>query len=650
MNTDSTPESSPETVPTPPEAPAAEAAPADAPAETEAASADAAAETEAMETAAEAVPEAVPVAEESASEAEIQAAIEEPDGLPELPELEEYADFEKRIEAEMAEEAGAEGQIVTGKVTEVGEDTVSIDIGDDRVGAVDRDQFIGADGVFALEVGHEVEVYVESVSHGIELDKEKADKLRVWERIGALSKGVDELTGTITGRTKGGLTVDIGIKAFLPGSQIELRPAKDLNKYVGQTFEDFKITRFDRRRGNCVVSRRGKLEQEQAGIKVQTLEKLHVGAVLPGVVKNLTDYGCFIDLGGIDGLLHITDMSWARLTHPKQLVKSGQELEVQVLQFDAATEKVKLGLKQLSDDPWEHVDRRYREGQRIEGIVRNLTDFGAFVQMEAGVEGLIHVSELSWTKRIKHPKEVLTKGEEIEAVILAIDNAARRVSLSLKKALPNPWNELRDRLPVGTQLTAKIRSVTNFGVFLGVEEGIDGLVHVSDLSWTNDIKDPQEHYQKGGELTAVVLAIDVSAERLSLGVKQLSKDPWQEVENTYPIGSIVEGPVIKVLDFGAIVQVTELVEAMVHISEIKEERTEDINAELKVGDSVRAKVIAIDAGARKMGLSIARLAEAEIMGEMADFEAQQEAARTTIGDLIREKIDISKLPPGPADE
>ena len=567
-----------------------------------------------------------------------------------LPELEDQATFMRQVEEAVQAVPLREGELYTGTVLEISANSVKVDIGDGCVGDIDRDEFVGGDGSFDVEVGAELPVMLDSMDHrGVFLSKEKGDMLTAWDKVAGLLASRELVEGRITGRVQGGLTVDIGVKAFLPGSQVDLRPSRNLDKFIGQVLQ-FQVTKFDKKRGNIVLSRRAQLEKERESLREQTIDSLKVGAVMSGVVRNLTDYGCFVDLGGIDGLLHVTDMSWGRVTHPKKLVKVGDELQVQVLSFDPSSQRVSLGMKQLGVDPWEEVDRRFQVGQRVEGRVVNMTEFGAFIELEAGIEGLVHVSEMSWTRRIKHPKELLTRGQEVEAVILGIDMSARRVSLGLKQAQPNPWTVLQDRYPVGTRLRAKIRSVTNFGVFLGVEEGIDGLIHVSDLAWGGGVKDPRELFDKDQELEAVVLNIDPEAERLSLGVKQLTQDPWHDIENRYPIGKIVEGKVKRLLEFGAIVQLEEDIEALVHISEVAEERTEDIRAVLKEEDTVRAKVISLVPDQRKMGLSIKRLIESEHSADFGDFEAAQASTRTTIGDLIKEKIDIASLPKGPGSD
>ena len=583
---------------------------------------------------------------EPQAEAEAPARDSDEDGPVPLPELEAWVDFERSVKAAIDAQPIHEGELYTGTVVEVGEEYVTVDIGHERTGTVDRDELIGPLGTLDVEVGDEIDVYLHrETAGGIELSKEMADRLRMWEQVAEAAKAGTPVEGTILGRTKGGLVVDVGVKAFLPGSQVDVRPTRNVEQYFGKSYR-FKIIRFDRKRGNAVVSRREILDSERAGMKEETLAKLQVGATVTGVVKNLTDFGCFIDLGGLDGLLHVTDMSWGRVTHPRQVVTAGQEIEVQVLRIENDGERVSLGLKQLQDDPWLAVAQKYQVGQRFVGKVVSVAEFGAFVEIEDGIEGLVHVSEMSWTKRVTHAKNVVKKGDEIETVILGIDNKARRISLGLKQAQPNPWSVLQERYPLGARIRAKIRNVTNFGVFLGIEEGIDGLIHVSDLSWGGKIKDPRDVYEKGQELDAVVLHIDVDGQRLSLGHKQLGEDPWRDAEHRFPVGRVVTGKVTKLLDFGAIVQITDEIEGLVHISEIAEERVEDISTVLEVGKEVRAKVLRVEPEQRRMGLSIKRLAEHETSGDYAGYTETQASRPTTIGDLIKERMNTDLLPPG----
>ena len=567
-------------------------------------------------------------------------------------ELDDEATFEQLIEEYLQSDQIREGEIYTGRILEIGKDYVTVDIGYKSEGQIQVSEFQGPDGKLVIEVGGSIDVYLESRENDsglVELSKEKADRLKIWDQI-SIACELDELVeGIITGRVKGGLTVDIGVKAFLPGSQVDLRPVRNLDKFINESFK-FKVIKFNKKRGNIVLSRRALLEKERADLKKKTLDSLNVGMIVEGIVKNITEYGCFVDLGGIDGLLHITDMSWGRVNHPSEMFEVGDEIKVKVLKFDAEAERVSLGLKQISEDPWITVDRKYQVGQRVHGTVVSMAEYGAFIEIEQGIEGLIHVSEMSWTKRVKHPSKVLSIGDEVEAVILDIDVKSKRISLGMKQTEVNPWTLLADRYPVGAAIRAKVRNVTNFGVFVGIEEGIDGLIHVSDLSWSGKIKDPRDVYNKGDEIDAVVLNIDVDNERFSLGVKQLTQDPWETVELRYPIGQVIEGKVNKILDFGAIVELEEDIEGLVHISEIAQEKIESVHKVLSENEVVRAKVISLIPEERKIGLSIKRLQEYEATADYAEYVKQQTGTKTTIGDLISEKLDIASLPQGPKNE
>ncbi|MEC8025789.1 MAG: 30S ribosomal protein S1 [Myxococcota bacterium] len=572
----------------------------------------------------------------SISEAQVDNALVQGD---------DEANFEQLIEAYLQQEAIREGEIYSGKVLDIGKDFVTVDIGYKSEGQISVDEFRSPDGQLHIEVGSSIDVYLErreNESGLVELSKEKADKLKIWDQISEACERDDLVEGLISGRVKGGLTVDIGVKAFLPGSQVDLRPVRNLDRYLGETYK-FKVIKFNKKRGNIVLSRRALLEKEREDLKQHTLDKLSVGMSVEGIVKNITEYGCFVDLGGIDGLLHITDMSWGRVNHPSEMFEVGDEIKVKVLKFDSDSERVSLGLKQISDDPWATVDQKYHMGNRVSGKVVSMAEYGAFIEIEEGIEGLIHVSEMSWTKRVKHPSKVLSIGDEVEAVILDIDTKSKRISLGMKQIEVNPWTLLADRYPVGSHIRARVRNVTNFGVFVGIEEGIDGLIHVSDLSWSNKVKDPRDVYQKGDEIEAVVLNIDVDNERFSLGVKQLTSDPWDTIEHRYPIGQVVEGQVNKVLDFGAIVELESDVEGLVHISEISQEKIENVGRILEEGQVVRAKVISLLPEERKIGLSIKRLLEYEQTADYAEYVRTQGPARTSFGDLLRD-IDINTLP------
>ncbi len=555
------------------------------------------------------------------------------------PSVDDRTEFEALIDQFLAPEGVSEGDIVKGRVLRVGHDHVTVDIGYKSEGRIPIDEFLDRQGELTVKEGDSVDVYVEYVDDEegeIGLSREKAQKLRFWEQIAECCEKDDVIEGTIVSRVKGGLKVDIGVEAFLPGSQVDIRSSRNLEKYIGETYR-FKVIKFNRKRGNVVLSRRVLLEEEREALKRQTLSNLEVGQIVRGVIKNLTDYGAFVDLGGIDGLLHVTDMSWGRVSHPAELFKVGDEVDVKVLKFDPETERVSLGVKQITPDPWLSVEDRYHVDQHIHGRVVSLTDYGAFIEIEPGVEGLVHVSEMSWTKRIKHPSEILKEGDEVEAVILEIDAKNKRIGLGMKQAQENPWSNITDRYPIGSVVRGKVRNVTNFGIFVGIEDGIDGLVHISDLTWSPKVRHPGELYKKGDEVEAMVLHVDPKAQKFSLGIKQLLPDPWERIEQRLPIGSVVEGKVSRILDFGAVVEIDEYLEGFIHISEMSHERIESVGKVLKVGEKVRAKVINLIPEERKIGLSIRRLTDEEARADLSKF-TQQQRRRATFGDVMREQL------------
>ncbi len=534
-----------------------------------------------------------------------------------------------------------EGEVVRGRVLSVDEDNVQIDVGFKSEGLVPTWEFMDDDGTILVRPGDEVDVLIEESEDQagrIVLSKEKADRLLVWEEISRAYKADQPVEGTIVARVKGGLAVDIGVKAFLPGSQVDLRPVRNLESVVNQKFK-FKIIKFNKRRGNIVLSRRALLETERKKMREATLGTLAPGQIVDGVVKNLTDYGAFVDLGGIDGLLHVTDMSWGRVNHPSELFQVGDEIKVKVLKFDPESERVSLGLKQIQPDPWIDASMRYPLGKRIKGKVVSLTDYGAFIELEPGVEGLIHVSEMSWTKRIKHPSKVLTVGDEAEAVVLDVDERERKISLGMKQIEPNPWSVIEQTYPVGTRVSGVVRNITNFGVFVGLEEGIDGLVHVSDISWTEQIKHPSEKFKKGDTVEAVVLKIDKENEKFSLGIKQLQPNPWDEILKRYPVGSEVTGTVSSLADFGAFVRLEEGIEGLIYSSELSPERVEKPEDVVQPGQTVTALVTRVDPVEQKISLSIRALTDRE-QREALKRVAQQQAASqtTTLGDLLAGKL------------
>ncbi len=534
-----------------------------------------------------------------------------------------------------------EGECIRGRVITIDDDHVQVDIGFKSEGLIATWEFMDDDGTLLVSVGDEVDVLVEdSEDHEgrIVLSKEKADRLKIWDQISGAYDRDEAVEGTIITRVKGGLSVDIGVKAFLPGSQVDLRPVRNLEQMVG-TRHQFKIIKFNKRRGNIVLSRRALLETERKKLRSETLETLEEGQIVDGVIKNITDYGAFIDLGGIDGLLHVTDMSWGRVNHPSELFHVGDEIKVKVLKFDAESERVSLGLKQIQPDPWVDAAMRYPIGMRIQGKCVSLTDYGAFVELEPGVEGLVHVSEMSWTKRIKHPSKVVSVGDEVEAVVLDVDEGNRKISLGMKQIEPNPWQMIEEKYPVGTKVRGQVRNITNFGVFVGLEEGIDGLVHVSDVSWTEQIKHPSEKFQKGDELEAVVLKIDKENEKFSLGIKQLEPNPWDDIQKKYPGGSEIEGPVVNVTDFGAFVRLEDGVEGLVYVSEMAAERVEKPSDVVKEGDTVKAIVVRVDPAEQKISLSMKAVHDRDEREALKQMAAQQSTSqKATLGDLLAEKL------------
>jgi small subunit ribosomal protein S1 len=540
-----------------------------------------------------------------------------------------------------AERRLKEGEVIRGKVLSIDDDHVQVDVGFKSEGLIDTWEFMDDDGTILVQVGDDVDVLIEEVEDQegrIVLSKEKADRLKIWDQISAAYEQDQAVEGTIVSRVKGGLSVDIGVKAFLPGSQVDLRPVRNLEALLGQRAE-FKIIKFNKRRGNIVLSRRALLETERRRLRASTLENLEVGQIVDGVVKNITDYGAFIDLGGIDGLLHVTDMSWGRVNHPSELFQVGDELKVKVLKFDSETERVSLGLKQIQPDPWIDAAMRYPLGKRIRGRCVSLTDYGAFVELEPGIEGLVHVSEMSWTKRIKHPSKVVSIGDEVEAVVLDVDENGRKISLGMKQIEPNPWSMIEEKYPVGTHVRGVVRNITNFGVFIGLEEGIDGLVHVSDISWTEQIKHPSEKFQKGDELEAVVLKIDKENEKFSLGIKQLQPNPWDDIQRKYPPGTEIEGVVTGVTDFGAFVRLEEGVEGLVYSSEIAAERVEKPSDHVKEGETVKAIVVRVDPSEQKISLSMKAVHDKEERAALRQVAQQQSSSqKATLGDLLATKL------------
>jgi len=530
-----------------------------------------------------------------------------------------------------------EGGLVRGEIVHVDKEFVLVDIGYKSEGQIPIGEFIDQDGKITARVGDPVDVILERREDDegiIILSKEKAAKIKIWDEIREVYEKGLTIKGKVTARVKGGMSVDIGLPAFLPGSQISLKPIKDFDSLIGTTHE-FKILKYNKRRSNIVLSRRALLEAERAEMREKTLKNMAPGAVLTGAVKNITEYGLFIDLGGIDGLLHITDMSWGRVGHPSEMYQIGDEITVKVLNFDEQSGRVSLGLKQLKSDPWTDADQKYPVASRIKGRVVSLADYGAFVEVEEGIEGLIHVSEMSWTRKIRHPSQVVKVGDMVEAMVLNIDSGNKRISLGLKQAEPNPWDLIGEKYPVGTTIAGKIKNITDFGIFIGIDEGIDGLVHISDISWTRRIKHPSELYKKGQEVQAVVLNIDKQNERFSLGIKQLMPDPWDQAPIKYKPGTRVTGTVTNVTDFGVFVELEEGIEGLIHVSELSKEKGGNPLSRFNVDDVIQARVINVARGEKKIGLSIRKLEESEEREIYKSYTDSRSGATSNLGDLLR---------------
>ena len=544
-----------------------------------------------------------------------------------------------------------EGGLVRGEIVHVNKEFVLIDIGYKSEGQIPIGEFLDSEGRVTAAVGDKVDVLLERREDDegiIILSKEKAAKIKIWDDIKEIYEKGGSIRGKIVARVKGGMSVDIGLPAFLPGSQINLKPIKDFDAYIGKVHE-FKILKYNKRRSNIVLSRRAILEAERIAMREKTLERLKVGEVMDGTVKNITEYGLFVDLGGIDGLLHITDMSWGRVGHPSELYKVGDPITVKVLNYDEQMGRVSLGLKQLKADPWLEAHERYSVGTRVKGRVVSLADYGAFVEVEEGIEGLIHVSEMSWTRKIRHPSQVVKVGAEVEALVMNIDTANKRISLGLKQTQENPWDLIGARYPVGTTIEGRIKNITDFGVFIGIDEGIDGLVHISDISWTKRIKHPSELYKKGQVVQAVVLNIDKEGERFSLGVKQLSRDPWDEVPYKYKPGTRITGTVTNITDFGVFVELEEGIEGLIHVSELSKEKAGNPLSRFNVDDVIQAKVINVSGRDKKIGLSIKRLEETEEREIYKSYTEARNGATSNLGEILKKEMLGREAQPPPED-
>ena len=558
---------------------------------------------------------------------------------------EEGEDFGALFEESMKKRESDEGEIIHGTVVSVHKDHVMVDIGGKSEGLVVIGEFKEVGGEPQVQVGQKIEVLIERRDEEdgiIRLSKEKAEKRRVWDDLEEAYRSGAPVTGKIVEKVKGGLMVDIGIKAFLPGSQADLRPIRNLEKLLGQS-EQFQIIKFNRKRGNVVVSRRNVLEKEVEHKRSATLGTLEKDQVVKGMVKNITEYGAFIDLGGIDGLLHITDMSYGRINNPSEVLRVGDEITVKVLRFNRETEKVSLGLKQILPDPWDNVEKKYPLGTIVIGKVVSITDYGAFIELERGVEGLVHVSEMSWSKKRVHPSKIISPTQEVEAKVLDIDVTNRRISLSVKQAQANPWDMLELKYPVSTRIVGKIRNITNFGVFVGVEEGIDGLVHISDLSWTKRVRHPSELFKKGQEVECLVLKIDKENERFSLGIKQVLPDPWESVSHKYRPGMEVVGKVVNITDFGVFVELEEGIEGLVHISELSHDKVKDPGELVQVGQVITAEILNVDITERKIRLSVKARERSEQQASFQKYRKQEGDGTSKLGELIQDKLSKMKM-------
>lgn len=532
-----------------------------------------------------------------------------------------------------------EGTITEGRVIDIQRDRVVVDIGYKSEGMIPVDQF-SSEELEQLKVNDPIQVYIEQCEDSdgnLLLSKEKADKMKVWEDLEVAHNEEKQVQGKVISRIKGGMIVDIGVKAFLPGSQIDLTPVRDLDGLVGKTF-NFKIIKINHRRGNVVVSRRALLEETRDKRRQSTLSTLTEGQLIEGTVKNITDYGAFLDLGGIDGLLHITDISWGRVGHPSDMFSIGDRVEVLVLKYDRETGRISLGVKQKSPDPWTKVESKYPEGSRVKGKVVSLTDYGAFVELEPGVEGLVHVSEMSWTHEVRHPSKVVSVGDEIEAQVLHVDQQSRKISLGMKQTAPNPWDLIEERYPEGTQIEGKVKSVTDFGAFVGLDEGVDGLIHISDMSWTKHIKHPSELFKKGQLVKAVILKIDKDKERLSLGYKQLVSDPWSsEIPQRYHVGEVATGHISKIADFGIFVELEGGVEGLIHVSEIGPDVQDRLEEKFSIGQEVAAKIVKVDCEDRKIALSLWEHLKDLEQGEVSEFHSSQGSLDQSLGRAVQSK-------------
>ncbi len=559
--------------------------------------------------------------------------------------LDTEMNFESALEDYLSSDFGdlEEGSIVKGEVVRVDGDYVLVDVNFKSEGQIPASEFKDAEGALAIAVGDTVDVFVarkNEMEGTITLSFEKAKRMQVFDKLEEVQEGEGTTTGRILRRIKGGYTVDLGgVEAFLPGSHVDLRPVPDMDALVDQEFE-FRVLKINRRRSNVIVSRRVLLEEERDSKRQDLLKTLEEGQIITGKAKNITEYGVFVDLGGLDGLLHITDMSWKRIRHPKEMVSLGQDLELKILSFDRESQKVSLGMKQLVSDPWADITSKYPEDARLNGKVTNLVDYGAFVELEPGVEGLVHISEMSWTRKLRHPSQMVRVGDEVEVIILGVDSDKKRISLGMKQVKPNPWEVVAEKYPEGTILEGVIKNITEFGMFIGIEDGIDGLIHVSDISWTKKVRHPNELFNVGDAVQAKVLTVDQESEKFTLGVKQLTEDPWSKVPTNYPVGGLINGVVTNITDFGLFVEVEEGIEGLVHVSEISSKKIKSPSEMFKEGVTIQAKVIHVSAEERRLGLSIKQIKEDEERRRPKEFRSgPAESGGQNLGDLLKQKLE-----------